>query len=81
MHIHIRFDKVVNLSRKDADITGFLRVDGVAAPSMGEIVNLKGNPYIVINVGWAYDDDDQNDQKTQTYCFVRVAPAFNGYKR
>lgn len=77
--INTRFDRVVLFSNKDHDQTGFVRMMLPQVPDVGETVNLKGYPYVVLSRGWAYGEAGDEDEG-QTYCYIRVLPAFNGYK-
>ena len=75
--IRTRFDRQVRAS--DQAEEHIMYADLVQVPDVGELVNLKGNPYIVIRRGWAISTDigEDGDLYTQ-YCFVTVLPATEG---
>lgn len=69
--IHTRFDYWPSAARKDVRFEIF-RANLPQVPSVGEQVNLKGNPYIVHARGWAIGDEDGNDK---LYAYVGVFKA------
>lgn len=46
------------------------RFESVQAPDQGDLVNLNGHPYRVVERCWAYYDDCK-----EHYCYVDVIPA------
>lgn len=67
----IRYDVIQNLSRQDDKLTGWVWSNTIMTPSPGEIVNLKGNPFIVHGIGHAVDD------RGMSFSYVSVIPAYN----
>lgn len=70
--IHTRFDQIKAFSNRDEDTTIF-RADLHQVPDVGQVVNIKGDPYIVRYVGWAISDDEDRDKYVQ-YAYVRIFP-------
>jgi hypothetical protein len=66
-NITVRFDQQVNAATRDVEHILTTRVGQV--PSVGELINLAGNPYIVIRRGWAADKDEAQ------HAYVDVLPA------
>lgn len=74
--IHTRFDLVWKLS----DMPGVLlrRVNLWQVPLVGEIVNIGGNPYRVIQTGWSLpDEEEMHEMSPVQYAFVKVQKASN----
>lgn len=69
-NIEVRFDKINSLAFKDKDHTGFARHKLPQVPDIGEIVSLKGDPYSVMERGWAVDED------SNLFAYLRMLPAF-----
>ena len=80
--IHVRFDLV---SPHDTDMAGVMwrRQNLWQVPLVGEIVNIGGNPYRVISVGWSLPDmldastpmEEGGDDGYLQYAFVKVQKA------
>lgn len=74
MNIIVRFDLIHTLT----DLSGvqLLKRPMPAVPSEGQIVNIGGNPYRVIEVGWAVPAwDNENREDLNVYAYVRVQKA------
>ena len=56
------------MSSKDADICGFCKVSTNFLPSVGEVVNLHGDPYLVHSIGHAFGDGEH-------WAYIRVVNA------
>ena len=65
--ITVRFDQQVNAATKGVE--HILTTDLMQVPSVGELVNLAGNPYVVIRCGWAVDKGERQ------HAYVDVLPA------
>lgn len=70
--IHVRFDLLYSLSN-NYSVTLYQQ-DLPQVPGVGDIVNIKGNPFRVIRVGWALGD---NDDSHALYAYVDVSKAVN----
>ena len=71
----VRFDWAQVLADRDQDRTGFLRLelpDGAHVPIPGETINIDGDPFIVLDRGWAVGRLQQD-----LYCYVRLWRATN----
>jgi len=68
--IHIRFNQINSLSNKDED-TFIMRGKCEYVPSIGEVVSLKGEPYIVHERSWAFGDEAE---VLNQHCYIRVLP-------
>lgn len=64
--IESRFDFVNDITRTDRDNCGFARFPLGVVPGVGEIVNIKGEPFYVLEVSRAIDDDGGE------YAYIRV---------
>jgi hypothetical protein len=71
--IMARFDRVVSLAHRGEDQTDFARHLLPAVPNVGEIVNLRGDPYLVLERNWAVEDREL--VSPQLYAYVRVLSA------
>lgn len=68
--IHMRVELIIKESNKDNDQhIGYWDVYQV--PDCGELINLHGDPYRVIERGWALDKAKPDEQ----YCYIRVLKA------
>ena len=74
--IRTRFDKQVRAS--DQSLEHIMYTDLIQVPAVGEVVNLKGHPYVVIRRGWAMPEDDPDGDLYTQYCYVTVLPATEG---
>lgn len=63
--------RIINsMSNKDED--GFIgRYAWAAVPNSNEVINIDGNPYIVIERAWSIHPKDEN-----LYCYLRVWPVY-----
>jgi len=75
MVIHTRFNRRMKASTRDDDVC-VMRADLSQVPSVGELVSLKGNPYIVVERSWSMGEASLDDAYSQ-YAFVVVVPAGN----
>ena len=55
--VHVRFDKVISLAHRDRDEV-IARFSMGTVPIVGELVNINGEPFQVIERGWAVDAED-----------------------
>jgi len=67
MAAHVRFDVICG-SSTDHDCT-IHHCNMSAVPSPGEVINVKGNPYVVVERGWAAADADHGDG----YSYLRIS--------
>ena len=72
MLIRTRFDYWPSAARGNARVEIY-RADLPRVPNVGEVINIKGNPYIVHARGWAIGDDEDGTGKL--YAFVGVFKA------
>jgi hypothetical protein len=71
--INVRFDLLVRISDKDRDRTGFYKATLPAVPKVGEVINVKGWPFIVFEVGHSVaEGNGPNLTAHQLWTFVRV---------
>ncbi len=64
--IHLRVNKIKIISNRDSDeYVG--RYEVPQAPNVGELINLDGNPYYVVERSWATAQDHEG-----LYCYLRV---------
>jgi hypothetical protein len=68
--VDTRFDRVESHSR--GDDRQIARVLLPQVPNPGEVVNVKGNPYVVVERGWAVGGD--SDAEALLYAYLRVSP-------
>lgn len=52
-----------------------VRCDLLQVPDVGQTVNIGGNPYVVVKVGWSLPDGDMDDYPQ--YAYVNVLKAGN----
>ena len=72
--IRTRFDLVWKLSNRDGVFLTLL--DLWQVPRIKDIVNIEGNPYRVINVGWSLPTKEERHEDSPTqYAFVDVQKA------
>ncbi len=75
--IHTRFDLICS-ANKDAD-RELCRAELLQVPLPGETINLKGNPYVVVDRGWAVENTTAGnsisilDPHAKQYAYVRVS--------
>jgi len=74
--IRTRFDQQVNAHTQGVE--HIMYTDLIQVPEVGETVNLKGNPFIVIRRGWAMPEDDEDGDLYTQYCYITVLPATAG---
>lgn len=63
MDIHVRFDVICG-SSTDQDRT-ISQAKMAAVPAPGEVVSVLGNPYVVVERGWAATNG--------CHCFIRIS--------
>lgn len=57
--IHVRFNRVVKASNRDADrFVGYVLIPAV--PRVGELINIDGEPYYVLEVSYAVETDPEH---------------------
>ena len=71
--MRVRFDQQVDASNKSLE--HIMWTDLIQAPEVGELVSLRGYPYIVIERGWVMPDDDEDGDLYTQYAHVTVLPA------
>ena len=71
MLILVRFDRIHSLADKDSDHAGFFTALLPCVPNVGETVDIKGEPFVVIDRCWALG----SDIPATMYSFVRILPA------
>jgi len=59
-------------SSRDSEVR-FARYQLPQAPDVGELVNLKGNPFVVTRRGWATGGDGPEDVPTALYCYLAIS--------
>ena len=70
--IHVRFDKAGPNGKYE-----FFACQIPAVPAVGENINILGNPYVVINRGWAIAEDEIKHNRwdaAKPYAYVNVRP-------
>lgn len=78
-HIDARFDLIYSLSDIPAGAPSgvqLARQPIPAVPSINDVINIKGNPYRVIRVGWALPYEPEEVGKLYAYISVQKAAAF-----
>lgn len=73
LYVRARFDLATLISDRGYDVL-LDRVDLPVAPNVGETVNLKGYPFVVIDRGWALDEN------RIMHCHVRVVDPSGTYQ-
>lgn len=68
--INVRFDVVNTVGRPQLDNTGYARYKISQIPPCGDLINIKGDPFIIINVQWAIEDTEEGTQ----WAYVRIIP-------
>jgi len=68
--INARFDVQTSASKRSVSFLAQCLVPAV--PSVGESINVKGDPYIVIRRGWALDDPCENGR---LFAYITVLAA------
>ena len=67
--IRVRFDLITRLSNRETDIPGFYQATIPYLPHTWEVINIKGDPYVIHERGWAIDDDTG-----YLHAYVRLLP-------
>lgn len=75
--VHVRFDFAMSLADRDKDRTAYVRADMPCVPGVGETVNLRGNPFIVVERGWSVGEQISPVDDYSLYAFVRCVPAWS----
>lgn len=73
--IYLRVNRVVSAAARDKDVlVGWYYVDQV--PNVGESINLRGDPYLLVERGWALTGRHENcpteGGTREQYCYARV---------
>ena len=68
--INIQINLVNSISNRDKD--GFIgNYAWATVPNKDEVINIGGNPYMIIERAWAISKEDEN-----IFCYLRVWPLF-----
>ena len=65
------FRLIKSLYNRDAD-EFITRIELPETPSIGEVVNINGEPYITHSKGWAFDDES-----SKHYCYIDLIKPYN----
>jgi hypothetical protein len=65
--LKVRFHLVTSHKEETDKLLGFFFM--AQAPASGELINIRGEPYIVVSRAWAVVGDEDT-----TFCYIRVSP-------
>ena len=69
--INVRFDLVPRISNPNHDYE-MARYKLLETPQIGEIINIKGDPFVVFSRAWAIDEKTE-----ELWCYIKLVRPHN----